>query len=91
MEDRNVESFGDEFVELFAVYKFTDADIAHDVLAEAGIATQARNLAPAQFPISVGKHGQVRIAVERHNLEQARALLVQALEDGAISDESHFL
>ncbi|MBA2662270.1 MAG: hypothetical protein H0U74_08240 [Bradymonadaceae bacterium] len=81
----------DEYVEVYYTYRFTDTDITVDTLREANIACNVRKLAPSQFPINVGKHGQTRIAVHRDQLDEAIAIIRQAREDGAISDDGGFV
>ncbi len=91
MRTDQTDFIGDEYVEIYYAYRFTDVDILINVLRQNGVLCEKRGLAPSQFPFTVGKHSQTRISVRRDQLERAVEIIRQALEDGAISEDGGFM
>jgi len=80
-----------ELVDLYVFYQPLEANFIHEVLSENDIASLVRDMGVPGFPMNVGSHGQVRIVVELDRVEDAAALIQQAIEDGAITGEGQFL
>lgn len=87
----NADFIGDEYIELYYAYQFTDVDILTDVLRQNGVLCEKRSLAPAQMPFNIGKHSQTRISVRRDQLDRAIEIIRQARKDGVIGDDGGFM
>jgi len=80
-----------ELVDLYVFYQPLEAAFMHEVLSENDIANFVRDMSVPGFPMNAGTHGQVRIVVELDRVEDASALIRQAIEDGAITGEGGFM
>ena len=89
--DYSTEDF--ELVPLYITYNFAEAQFMKDMLDANEIANFIRDVdnTGSTFPMSTGEHHQHRIVVEDDKLEAAIALIRQAIEDDAITDEGHFV
>jgi hypothetical protein len=86
------ESFDDfDFVDLYATSNFTEIDILSEVLADNHIAFIVRDMSTPQFPIAVGKHSEMRLAVEETKIGEATELINLAIRDEAIAGEGSFM
>lgn len=74
-----------ELVELYATHSFTGAQILIDLLKDHKIACASRTNQPAQFPLNTGDHGEHRVLVDSDRVEDAIALIEQAIADGALN------
>lgn len=79
------------FIDLYVTGNFTEIDILSEVLTGEHIAFIIRDMSTPQFPIAVGKHGEIRIAVEETKLEEAAALIKLAISDEAIPGDGNFM
>jgi len=82
-----------DFVELYATQNPVEIEMLIDVLQDHDIRCFVRNMETAQFPVSVGMEGELRIAVDNGAVEQARSLVEQTIAespDGG-DDEGRFL
>lgn len=77
-------------VDVYICYNPVEAQLIRDILADNGIDSFARPLQPSQFPLNVGKHGQIRITVVRENAASARSILQEAITEGALSGDGSF-
>jgi hypothetical protein len=81
-----------DFVELYATKNAIEVEMLVDVLHDHNIRCFVRNMETAQFPVSVGMEGELRIAVDNSTVEQARSLVEQTLAEGpGEEDEGRFL
>jgi hypothetical protein len=73
------------FVEIFATNNREDIETARQLLAGATIDFFVRPLRDAAFPTSIGIDGEQRVAVPESRKQEARILLLEATQDGAVS------
>lgn len=90
-DKRNYRTEDFDLVDLYITYNPNEAEFIKDMLDENEIACFIRDLHPSQFPMSVGKHAQVRVVVEEDKVREAYDLIEQAIADGAITDEGKFI
>lgn len=79
-----------ELVDVYVSYNPVEAQFIRDILTDNGIECFVRNLAPSQFPISVGKHGENRVTVPNDSVDAARTILREAIAEGALSGDGSF-
>src|SRR5690554_3038920 len=77
-------------VDVYISYNPVEAELIREILVSNEIECFVRNLAPSQFPLSVGKHGENRVTVPNDSLDAARAILREAIAEGALSGEGSF-
>lgn len=77
-------------VDVYISYNPVEAALIREILVDNEIECFVRNLAPSQFPISVGKHGENRVTVPHDNVDAARAILREAIAEGALSGDGSF-
>lgn len=77
-------------VDVYISYNPVEAELIREILVDNEIECFVRNLAPSQFPLSVGKHGENRVTVPHDNVEAARTILREAIAEGALSGEGSF-
>lgn len=80
-----------DLLDLYVSYNFAEAEMIRDILLDNQIDCFLHKLEPSQFPLNVGKHAQIRVAVEDDKGDEAAALLQEAIDEGALSGEGHFL
>lgn len=85
---RTSDDFG--VVDIYVSYNPVEAQLIRDILADNNIDSFARPLQPSQFPLNVGKHGQIRITVSQENAPASRAILQEAIDEGALSGDGSF-
>ena len=90
-DKRNYSTEDFELVDLYVTYNPNEAEFIKDMLDANSIACFIRDLHTSQFPLSVGKHAQVRIVVDEDRVRDAYDLIQQAIADGAITDEGNFV
>lgn len=90
-DKRNYSTEDFELVDLYVTYNPSEAEFIKDMLDANSIACFIRDLHTSQFPLSVGKHAQVRIVVDEDRVRDAYELIQQAVADGAITDEGNFV
>jgi hypothetical protein len=90
-DKRNHSTEDFDLVDLYITYNPNEAEFIKDMLDDNDIACFIRDLHPSQFPMSVGKHGQVRIVVEDDKVQQAVDVIREAIDEGAITDEGKFI
>ncbi len=73
------------YVEVLSTSEREDVEIARQVLSDAGIAFFVRDLRDTAFPTNLGVEGAHRVAVPQTKQKDAAKLLVEAVEDGALS------
>lgn len=88
---RNYSTEDFDLVDLYIMYNPNEAEFVKDMLDDNDIACFIRDMHPSQFPMSIGPSGQVRIVVEEDKAKQAVELIQQAIDDGAITSEGHFV
>jgi len=86
--DYSTEDF--DSVELYFTPNPNEAEFIKDMLDTEDVACFIRDVHISQFPMNVGADAQVRIVVEEDKVEQAVALIRQAIQDGAITEEGYF-
>lgn len=91
MNDRNYSTEDFELVDLYISFNSIEAQFIKDMLDANDIANFIRDLDVAAFPTHIGTNDQHRIVVEDDKLEAAVALIKQAIEDEAITDEGRFV
>ncbi len=93
MAERDYSTEDFELVDLYITYNFGEAQFLKDMLDDNDIANFIRDVdnTGSAFPMSMGDHNQHRIVVEDDKLKQAIALIDQAIEDDAITDEGRFV
>lgn len=81
----------DDYVEVYMVSDRMEADLIQGLLQEAGVDVLMRDL--RMFPVlpDFGRRVRLRIAVAREHEAQARKLLEEAREDGALTGQGRFL
>mgnify|MGYP006287511011 CR=1 FL=1 len=80
-----------DLVDLYISYNFAEAELIQDILLDNHIDCYIHKMEASQFPMNVGKHGQIRIAVEDGKLDDAVALLEEAIEADALTGEGKFV
>jgi len=80
-----------EYAEVYMVSNRMEADVIAALLEENGIAFLIRDL--RVFPVlpDFGRRARLRVAVDAAAEEEARKLLTEAREDGALTDDGRFL
>jgi len=80
-----------DFVEVYQLSNRMEAELASGLLVEHAIPHLLRDL--RLFPVlpDFGRRVELRLAVERGREAEARALLQEALEDGALTSQGRFL
>ncbi len=79
-----------DLVDLYISYNFAEAELIRDILMDNQIDCFIRKLHPSQFPMDVGKHGEIRVAVENDKTDEAEAILREAIDAGALSGDGTF-
>ena len=67
----------DEWVELLISNDEIEAEMIKDLLESGGIPVVIRSDRVRPYPVSVGKMGEIKILVRRHDREAAEAALKQ--------------
>ena len=80
-----------DLVDFYISYNFAEAELIRDILLDNDIDCYVKKVHPSQFPMNVGKHGQIRIAIEDDKVDEAKAVLEEAIEAEALTDEGHFV
>lgn len=80
-----------DLVDFYVSYNFAEAELIRDIMLDNGISCFIKKGHPSQFPLSVGKHGQIRIAIEDDKLNEATSLLNEAVDAKALTGEGHFV
>ena len=80
-----------DLVDFYVSYNFAEAELIADILFDNGVDCYVKKLEPSQFPINVGKHGQIRIAVAQNATELARSVLGEAMDAEALTRDGHFV
>lgn len=81
-----------EFVEIYATHNFVEFQILEDLFEDHGLQYMARLIESSPLPMSVGQHGERRIAVPQAQIEKGLHLIKQAIADDAIQvEEGEFL
>lgn len=80
-----------DLVDFYVSYNFAEAELIADILLDNDIDCYVKKVHPSQFPMNVGKHGQIRIAIEDDKVDEAKAVLEEAIEAEALTDEGHFV
>jgi hypothetical protein len=80
-----------EYVEIYTISNRMEADLICGILKENQVEFLVRDL--RSFPVlpDFGRRARLRIAVATHKENQARKLLQEAKEDGALTDQGNFL
>ncbi len=80
-----------EYTEVYMVSNRMEADVISAMLDEGGIAFLIRDL--RLFPVlpDFGRRARLRVAVQADKEAEARKLLTEAREDGALTDQGRFL
>ena len=76
------------------VYVCYDAQVAERVtklFEELGAETRIDDHASSSFPTNVGTESDITVSVDEGHVEEARALVRDAIKDGVIPDEGHIL
>jgi|GEM_PF-6552993 len=79
-----------QLVDVYVSYNPVEAELIREILVSNEIECFVRNLAPSQFPLSVGKHGENRVTVPNDSVDAARVILREAIAEGALSGEGSF-
>jgi hypothetical protein len=79
------------YSEVYMVANRMEADLISSLLSENGILFLIRDL--RLFPVlpDFGRRARLRVAVQADKEEQARKLLKEAREDGALTEQGRFL
>lgn len=80
-----------DLVDFYVSYNFAEAELIRDILLDNDIDCYVKKGHPSQFPMNVGKHGQIRIAIEDDKVVEAEAVLEEAIEAEALTGEGHFV
>jgi hypothetical protein len=76
--------------DVYTSYNFAEAELIRDILMDNQIDCFLHKLHPSQFPMDVGKHGQIRVSVDETKMDQAREVLQEAIDADALSGEGTF-
>lgn len=74
-----------ETAEVFVTSDPVELQVAQGILEEAGISAVVRDLHMSAYPFSVGLLGEMRLVVSVWAEEEAKRLLFEAVEDGALN------
>lgn len=77
----------DEWVELLVTYDEIEAEIIKDILDAENIPVVINSLKIRPYPVSIGRIGEIKILVNRGNIEKAQEILKimkGSPEDGVI-------
>lgn len=80
-----------EMIPIYTTNNFIETEIITDIFESEDIAYLERKMEISMYPLSVGGHDQIRIAVEKTHVKQARDLIQQAIVDKAIPGDGSFL
>ena len=92
-DSKDLRSSGEDraLVDVYTSFNPVEAELIRDILLDNEIDCFVRNLQPPQFPLNVGKHGGVRITVPQERAINARNILQEAIDEGALSGEGSFM
>jgi hypothetical protein len=81
----------DDFTEIYMVSNRMEAEVVQGILEEQGVEFLIRDL--RVFPVlpDFGLRARLRIAVPTDKEEEARKVLLEAQEDGALTERGTFL
>jgi len=81
----------EDYIELYMVSNRMEADVVISLLTEHGISVLVRDL--RSFPVlpDFGRRARLRIAVIPEKVEEAKKLLQEGREDGALTSQGRFL
>ena len=77
----------DEWVELLITYDEVEAQIIKDILEAENVPVVINSLKIRPYPVSIGRIGEIKILVNRGNIEKAQEILKimkGSSEDGVI-------
>lgn len=77
----------DEWVELLVTYDEIEAEIIKDILDAENVPVVINSLKIRPYPVSIGRIGEIKILVNRGNIEKAQEILKimkGSSEDGVI-------
>lgn len=80
-----------DLVDFYVSYNFAEAELIRDILLDNDIDCYVKKVHPSQFPMNVGKHGQIRISIGENKFEKGKAVLEEAIEAEALTGEGHFV
>jgi hypothetical protein len=80
-----------DLVDFYLSYNFAEAALICDILYDNDIDCYLQKLEPSQFPLSIGKHGQIRIRVAQNAVEHATEVLQEAIDAEALTRDGHFV
>lgn len=82
---------GEDFVELYTVSNRMEAEIIRGLFEENQVPLLLRDM--RVFPVlpDFGRRAELRIAVPAAHLQQARQLIEEARQDGALTEQGSFL
>lgn len=80
-----------DLVDFYVSYNFAEAELIRDILLDNDIDCYVKKIHPSQFPMNVGKHGQIRISIGDDKITEATAVLEEAIEAEALTGEGHFV
>jgi hypothetical protein len=76
--------------DVYTSFNFAEAELIRDILMDNQIDCFLHKMHPSQFPLDVGKHGQIRVSVDETKMGQAKELLQEAIDASALSGEGTF-
>jgi len=80
-----------DLVDFYATDNFAEVEILMDVLDDHGIKAFSREMEMGGLPTDVGDESEIRIVVQDNRLEDARALIEEAVAEGPDPDQGRFL
>ncbi len=80
-----------EMIWIFTTDNFAEAEVITDIFDVEDIAYMVRKMEERAFPTSVGRHGEIRIAVEDGRTDDARGFIQQAIVDEAVPGDGNFI
>jgi hypothetical protein len=80
-----------DLVDLYVAYNFAEVEMIRDILLDNSIDCYVHKMSSESFPIDVGKHGQIRISVPKRRVDDATALLTEAIDEGALTGDGAFM
>ncbi|MBI5287049.1 MAG: DUF2007 domain-containing protein [Deltaproteobacteria bacterium] len=77
-------------VEIYLSYDEIEASIIENLLEDNGIPCVIRDMRITPYPITIGNFSEKRIAVEEDMVDEAMAIIRDAVRDGIISSNGRF-
>ncbi|MEJ2182582.1 MAG: DUF2007 domain-containing protein [Nitrospirota bacterium] len=78
----------EEWVEVFATTDPVEGEILKDLLESGGIPVRTRSLRVGPYPVNVGRMGEIKILVRRHDRPSAEQAIEEFRKNARLEEET---